>query len=154
MTNSVSMDFAIVQGAELIRSAKLDPNADMVRTALQKEPMDGALIISINDSDFLDENMWDSLDLILTGLVEALKELESSANTALVEFPDTRAQLRLTRIQKNNLEISIEGQSAHCVFDEFVLATKRTTHAFLGLVKASTTGRVSSLGSLSDFLAR
>ena len=132
------MDFALVLGADIRRADELDPADPEVRSALMGAPFDGALIIEVDEIEFLDENLWDRLNIVLCDLVKILRRLEAGRPKASLVFPDTRASLRFEVTPDGGLDLSYEDRSAHCTLADFHAAALEMIGRFVDLVRAAT----------------
>ena len=124
---AVRMDFALVLGADIRRADELDPADPEVRSALMGAPFDGALIIEVDEIEFLDENLWDRLNIVLCDLVKILRRLEAGRPKASLVFPDTRASLRFEVTPDGGLDLSYEDRSALEMIGRFVDLVRAAT---------------------------
>ncbi len=138
---SVHLDFALVVGSEILRASEIDPGDSEVRNILENPPFDGAWMVTIDEVELVDENLWDRLDVILLDIARKLRKLSSAPSKASIVFPDTRATVRLVRDAAGELTVHHEGNEASCSFEDFKQAAEEMAGRFADLVRRST-GRV------------
>jgi hypothetical protein len=135
---SVHLDFALVVGSELLRADEVDPSDPQVRSILETPPFDGAWLITVDEDELLDENLWDRLDVILLDIARKLRKLGSAPSKASIVFPDTRATVRFERDAEGTLTLRHEGNEVTCSFEDFKAAAEEMASRFADLVRKST----------------
>lgn len=135
---SVHLDFALVVGSEILRAGEIDPGDPEVRNALENPPFDGAWIVTVDEVELVDDNLWDRLDVILLDLARKLRKLSSAPSKASIVFPDTRATVRIERDAGGDLRIRHEGNEASCTYEEFKTAAQEMAGRFADIVRKST----------------
>ena len=131
---NVVLDFAVVVGSRLVRSDELDQQDERVQEALQRRPLDGALILKAGSVTVLDEHLWDRLDELVVQLKQVIDRMEDEQAPGSIEFPDTRVALTFHDEQDGKMSVLCEHQEAVCKKIDFVQAGRDLIERFERIV--------------------
>lgn len=92
--SDVHVSFALGLGADFVREADL-PEPAVLRQDLREGGIDGAVIVTVDGREVLDERYWDRLDQALPRLIDGLEAVRETV-LVTVELPDTRLEVTLT----------------------------------------------------------
>lgn len=129
------MDFALVVGSRLLRSHELTRDDEEVRNSLSQRPIDGALVLVVDDHVVVDEHLWDRLDELISQLRQILNQLERSVPPGQINFPDTRVVLTFRVHEDRVLQIAHDADSVECPVDDFTAAGHRVLAAYEDLLE-------------------
>ena len=133
--SDVTMDFALVVGADLIRRAELSKSGVNLGHLLEKKPVLGAWILRIGERDFMDENLWDQLDAIFAQLTRAIRTLTQDSAKVQMQWPETKLECSIER-SGDSLIVRYEQNEAICSYRSFLQEAIHMLREFANLVES------------------
>lgn len=138
--SDVRVSFAVVLGADFVREEDL-PEPAVLRHDLHEGGIDGALVVSIDGHEVLDERYWDRIDVALPRLITGL-EAAREGTPAVVELPDTRLEIALT-VTGASVRVDLGERAFEAPLGALLAALRQTARRLTRLL-------VEAFGALPD----
>jgi len=97
--------------------------------------VDGAIELVVDGVAILDQGVWDLVDFLWEGIVEALEALQAR-DAFDMPFPDQPLDLRFRRLPRGRLRLVLDlpgvARAVECALEEFVAAVVPAAASFFG----------------------
>ena len=128
MVQEIQVSFALMIGSDLVRETDLpSPLAPQGTDA----GIDGALILSIDGNERINERYWDRLDALFLHLLDSLDEVREG-QSSIAHFPDTRLELKL-RPQDDLIRMELEYIEFDAPLESFCQAVTQCAQRLVNL---------------------